>query len=79
MSLPPLDAWLNRYAVLSQRLSDSDLRVPLGTEQQGQPLPDPQWVDTSDSAAGELGWPEDWWQAWPQARLPAPPPSPRGR
>jgi serine/tyrosine/threonine adenylyltransferase len=67
MSLPPLDAWLNRYAVLSQRLSDSDLRVPLGTEQQGQPLPDPQWVDTSDSAARELGWPEDWWQTWPQA------------
>jgi uncharacterized protein YdiU (UPF0061 family) len=67
MSLPPLDAWLNRYAVLSQRLSDAEPRVPLGTEQRGQPLPDPQWVDTSDSAARELGWPQDWWQAWPQA------------
>ncbi|HET6789802.1 MAG TPA: YdiU family protein [Aquabacterium sp.] len=53
------DAWVNRYASLSAQLQDQ-CGVSLGTELQGQPLPNLQWVATSEALARELGWPEDW-------------------
>ena len=56
---PPADAWLNRFARLSQDTAER-LSVPLGTPLQAEPLPTPRWVATSPGLARELGWPADW-------------------
>ncbi len=56
---PPAEAWLNRFAQLSQD-TQARLGVPLGTALLGEPLPTPRWVATSDGLAHELGWPADW-------------------
>jgi len=51
---PETLVWPNRYAGLG---------MPFARPWQGQGLPEPHWLCTSDSAAAELGWPADWWQA----------------
>ncbi len=63
MRTSPAEAWRshwpNRFAQLS-RDTQARLGVPLGTALQGDPLPTPRWVVTSESLARELGWPADW-------------------
>ncbi len=61
MMLPTPERWVNRYAALSDRLQ-GDVGSGLGTFLPPQPMPQPQWVISSDAAAQELGWPTDWWQ-----------------
>ena len=56
---PPDDAWLNRFARLNQDTHER-LNVPLGTPQEGDPLPSPRWVATSETLARDLGWPAHW-------------------
>ena len=43
--------WTHRYAALGPAFH---------TRLAAQPLPQPHWVATSDSAAASLGWPADW-------------------
>ncbi len=52
-AVPPDRAlrWRNRYAGLGPAFH---------TRLAAQPLPEPRWVATSDSAAASLGWPADW-------------------
>ena len=50
--------WINRYA---------ELGPAFFTEMNGDAVPEPHWVATSDDAARLLGWPADWWQTRPQA------------
>jgi len=56
--VPALDParlrWVNRQA---------RLQAPFAIAQTGEALPSPHWIATSSSAAAELGWPADWWQA----------------
>ena len=59
VAAPPAEAWLNRFAQLSQD-TQARLGVPLGTALSGEPLPTPRWVATSEALARELGWPADW-------------------
>ena len=56
---PPAEAWLNRFAQLSQD-TQARLGVPLGTALLGESLPTPRWVAASEGLARELGWPADW-------------------
>ncbi|MEY4752348.1 MAG: hypothetical protein RJA44_23, partial [Pseudomonadota bacterium] len=46
--------WLNRYTALGE---------PHAFRQSGDALPDAYWLAHSASAAAELGWAADWWQA----------------
>jgi uncharacterized protein YdiU (UPF0061 family) len=55
---PPPPAWHDRFAALGPTFL-----TPLAA----QGLPEPHWVATSDACAASLGWPTDWWQAWPDA------------
>ncbi|WP_251779644.1 protein adenylyltransferase SelO [Caldimonas mangrovi] len=45
--------WINRYAGLGPAFH---------TELAPQGVPQPRWIATSRSAAGELGWPQDWFE-----------------
>jgi serine/tyrosine/threonine adenylyltransferase len=45
--------WRNRFASLG---------AGFYTSQPAERLPDPRWVAVSESCAGLLGWPADWWQ-----------------
>ncbi len=51
---PGASAWVNRFAQLSQRLSD-DIGVPLGAEQMGVALPEPRWVAINHELAAQMG------------------------
>ncbi|MGY0194922.1 protein adenylyltransferase SelO [Leptothrix sp. BB-4] len=50
---PATLTWLNRHAALG---------ATFGRAMNGQPVPQPEWLATSDDAAEELGWPADWWR-----------------
>jgi uncharacterized protein YdiU (UPF0061 family) len=52
LGLPNGLQWINHYAALGEAFHT---RLP------AQGLPEPRWVATSDAAAQELGWPQDWW------------------
>lgn len=56
---PPADAWLNRFFRFS-RSTHANLQVPMGTPQEGEPLPAPSWVAVSDLLARQMGWPDGW-------------------